>query len=164
MLTSPAKIHAAPAASAFKVRPARRGDGEAISGLLRQLGYENAADNQTVNWVVSHPEIEVIVAADSRDSAIGMISFSHRPQLRMRGRIATIDELVVSEDWRRRGVGQALIKKVLERAKVLSVKRVELVTHVGRDEIPHEFYRGCGFAEADAGVMRHVELDFQNRS
>jgi GNAT superfamily N-acetyltransferase len=161
-LTSTAHPSAAPA-PAFKVRPARRGDGEAISALLRQLGYENAADTQTMNWVISHPEIEVFVAGDAHDRPVGMISFSHRPQLRMKGRIITVDELVVAETWRRRGVGRALLKKVLDRARTLSAKRIELVTHVKREELPQEFYRACGFAEADVGVFRCVDLDFQRR-
>ena len=145
----------------FRVRPARRGDAEAISGLLKELGYPNAPDLSTVNWVVSHPEMEVLVAADSHDRAVGMLSFSHRPQLRMNGRIATIDELVVAPAWRRRGLGRALIARALERARSLSCKRMELVTHRARGEYVRTFYSACGFDEASSTVLRHRELDFQ---
>ena len=164
LITSTLKVNSAPAPGTFKVRPARRGDGEAISALLKQLGYVNAADAQTMNWVISHPEIEIVVAGDAQDRAIGVCTFSHRPQLRMRGRLATIDELVVAEGWRRKGVGRALLKKVIDRAKVLSVKRIELITHNPRASVPREFYAACGFVEADVGVMRFGELDFQRGS
>lgn len=148
---------------AFRIRPARRGDVEAIASLMNELGYPNAPDAASVHWVLSHPEMEVIVAADSLDKPIGLITLSHRPQLRMKGRIATIDELVVTERWRRKGVGRTLVRRAIERAKSLSVKRVELLTHLGRNEMPRAFYESCGFAEADSAVMRLTELDFQKR-
>ena len=144
----------------FHIRSARCRDAEAIGGLLRELGYAEGADAATVQWVISHPEMDVFVAADSRDRAIGMVSLSHRPQLRMRGRIATIDELVVTREWRGRGVGRELLKRALARAKVLSVRRVELVTHVGKSDVPRRFYEADGLREADAMVLRLLEVDF----
>ena len=79
-----------PSRPAFRVRPARRGDAEALATLLAELGYPGSADQATVHWVISHPEIEVFVAGDAQDKAVGMIAFSHRPQLRARGRVATL--------------------------------------------------------------------------
>lgn len=147
----------------FRVRPARRGDAEALAALLGELGYPGAADTSTVHWVLSHPEMAVIVAADPQDKPVGMLSLSHRPQLRMKGRIVTIDELVVTAAWRRRGVGKALMKHALERAKVLTARRVELNTHKGRGEAVRAFYESCGFQEADSMVMRLTEGDFLRR-
>ena len=147
----------------FRVRSARRGDAEALALLLAELGYPGAADTSTVHWVLSHPEMDVIVAADAMDKPVGMITLSHRPQLRMKGRIVTIDELVVSATWRRKGVGRALMKHALERARVLTAKRVELHTHKGRGEAVRAFYESCGFQEADSLVMRLTEGDFQRK-
>ncbi len=128
--------------------------------MLKELGYPNGGDINTVNWVISHPEMEIFVAGDAQDRPVGVVTLSHRPQLRMKGRIATIDELIVTESWRRRGVGKALLARAFERAKVLSVKRLELVTHTGRDQFPRAFYEACGFTLADAAVLRVVDLDF----
>jgi GNAT superfamily N-acetyltransferase len=88
-----------------------------------------------------------------------MLSFSHRPQLRLRGRVATIDELVVTEAWRRRGVGRALVKQILERCKVLSVKQLQLISTQATTEGTRNFYTACGFSEVDAGVFRHLETE-----
>jgi GNAT superfamily N-acetyltransferase len=145
----------------FRVRPARRGDADGIAVLLRELGYPDAADLSTVHWVLSHPEMEVLVAADAHDKAVGMLSLSHRPQLRMKGRMASIDELVVATSWRRRGVGRALIVRAVERARALSCKRLELTTHRSRGDYVRSFYEACGFTEANSAVLRHRDLDFQ---
>ena len=50
----------------FRIRRARRGDSEALASLLRELGHPEGTDTQTVHWVISHPEIEIFVAAVSQ--------------------------------------------------------------------------------------------------
>jgi N-acetylglutamate synthase-like GNAT family acetyltransferase len=138
----------------FKIRPARRGDAEAIRNLLDELGYSKGADSNTVGWIISHPEMEILIAADQQDKAVGLCALSHRPQLRLNGRIATIDELVVTQAWRGKGVGRALLTRATERAKVLSVKRLEILNHHGHAD-PREFLHKCGFTVADAIVFRY---------
>jgi len=137
----------------FRVRLARRGDGEQLGVLLAELGHGGAGDTATVHWVLSHPEIEVHVAADVSDRPLGLLSFSHRPQLRLSGRVATIDELVVLPSARRQGVGRALVKRALERARVLSVKRVELQLPSVPDEATYRFCEAMGFRDAERGVV-----------
>jgi len=154
----PTQVHST---SGFRIRPARRGDAEAIAALLSELGYPGGSDAATVNWVISHPEAEIIVAGDSMDRAVGVLTLSHRPQLRMKGRIATIDELVVAPAWRRKGVGRELIRRAMERAKVLSVRRLEVVTHQGFHEEAVAFLKAVGFSLAEAQVLRFQPFDFQ---
>lgn len=148
-----------PDAPAFRIRRARRGDAEAIGNLVKELGYPQGSDSQTINWVISHPEIEIFVASDSHDKPVGMVTLSYRPQLRLRGRIGTVDELVVAEAWRNKGIGRALLQTVVERARALSMKRLEIVSHVTRQETKKDFYAACGFDEADAMVLRHGEVE-----
>ena len=152
-----------PDAPPFRIRRARRGDAESLASLLREMGYPQGSDAQTVHWVISHPEIEIFVAADTQDRPVGMVSLSHRPQLRLRGRIATVDELVVTETWRRRGVGRALIRQILERCKVLSAKQLQLISPMASTPETRSFYIACGFSEVDSGVFRYLETEGQQR-
>jgi len=140
----------------YRVRLARRGDGEQLGLLLAELGHPGSGDTSTVHWVLSHPEIEVHVAADPSDRPMGVLSFSHRPQLRLSGRIATIDELVVLPAARRQGVGRALVQRALERARVLSVKRVELQLPSEPTEATYRFCEAMGFEDAERGVVTRV--------
>lgn len=141
-----------PPTAAFKVRPARRGDAQPLVQLLAEEGA--IADAHTVTWIISHPEMELMVAADMLDKAIGFVTLSHRPILKMGGRSATIDELVVTKSWRRKGVGRELIKRVVERAKVLTVKRLEVQTFGPVTEELSAFFNACGFEQAMVGVFR----------
>lgn len=158
MALYPTKV-SGPDAPAFRIRRARRGDAEAVANLVKELGYPQGSDSQTIAWVISHPEIELFVASDSHDKPVGMVTLSYRPQLRLRGRIGTVDELVVAEAWRKKGIGRALLQTVVERARALSIKRLEIVSHVTRQDTNKTFYARCGFDEADAMVLRHGEVE-----
>jgi N-acetylglutamate synthase-like GNAT family acetyltransferase len=141
------------------VRPARRGDLPEVASLLRELGYAEGGDSTTFSWVLSHPEMEVFVATDQMDRPIGVISMSHRPQLRLGGRVASIDELSVTEAWRGKGVGKELVARAVARGKVLGVKRIELATHRGRASYQRGFYEKRGFVEVDSAILRLAETE-----
>lgn len=134
------------------MRPARRGDASPIVALLGEIGV--AADPNTVTWIISHPEMELLVAADALDKVIGFITFSHRPVLKTGGRAATIDELNVAKAWQRKGVGRELLRRVVERAKVLSVRRLEVQTYAALTPELTTFFKACGFAPAESAVLR----------
>ncbi|MCU0697330.1 MAG: GNAT family N-acetyltransferase [Myxococcaceae bacterium] len=141
-----------PKAAPFKVRPARRGDAPGIVAILNEAGA--AADTQTFTWIISHPEVEVLVAADPLDKVIGVVSLSHRPLLKVGGRAASIDELGVARAWIRKGVGRELLKRAVERARVLGVKRLEVQTFAGVTDEVDAFFRATGFERANVGVFR----------
>ncbi len=113
-----------------------------------------AADPNTVTWIISHPEMELMVASDAFDKVVGFITLSHRPVLKTGGRAGTIDELNVAKAWQRRGVGRELLKRVVERAKVLSVKRLEVETYGAVTPELKAFFAACDFEPAEVGVFR----------
>jgi GNAT superfamily N-acetyltransferase len=141
-----------PAGQAFKVRPARRGDAAPAVAILAEVGAPG--DAHTFTWIISHPEVEVLIAADPLDKPIGFVTLSHRPLLKVGGRAASIDELVVTAAWRRKGVGRALLRRAAERAKVLSVKRLEVQTLGPVSDEVRAFFRACDFEPAEVGTFR----------
>lgn len=121
---------------------------------MTELGF--SADAATVTWIVSHPEMELLVAADSLDKAIGLVCLAHRPQIRLGGRVASIEELMVTQTWRRKGVGRELLKRAVERARVLGVKKVEVQSLTANAPEAAAFFAACGFMPADSSVFRLV--------
>jgi ribosomal protein S18 acetylase RimI-like enzyme len=127
----------------FKVRRARRGDATPILALLADANL--SCDSSTVNWIISHPEMEIFVAADTFDKALGFLTLSHRPMLKASGRTASVDELIVASAVRRRGVGRELLRHGVERARVLGVKRLQIEARHHEIEVALPFLKACGF-------------------
>lgn len=111
-----------------RIRPVRRGDRDSIYRLLSEAGVNVPAAEQsnTLSWIVSHPETEVLVAVDPLDRGVGMIALAHRPSLHIGGRMASIESLVVTQAMRRKGIGSELLERALSRARMLGCKEVEV--------------------------------------
>ena len=133
----------------YRIRPLKRGDKEALFRLLAADGWTVPAHEQetVLSWVVQHPEIESFVAhhAVSYASVFAVLTLSHRPQLRLGGRIACIDLFAVEAGYRGNGVGNDLLAQAMRRAEALGCKRFELRLPGMRD-YRHDFFEEHGFA------------------
>jgi len=69
------------------------------------------------------------------------------------GTRARIEDLVVQETARDKGVGKALVLKAIETARALGVEAVELTSHPSR-EAAITLYKKLGFEKRDTHVYR----------
>ena len=138
-----------PSGKDYRVRPLKRGDRDAAFKLLAADGWVVPANEQelAISWVVQHPEMESFVAHDAAafSRLFGMITMSHRPQLRLGGRVACIDLFLVPKEHAGKGIGEDLFAQALRRAEALGCKRMELYLPPERDD-RHAFFEGKGFA------------------
>jgi GNAT superfamily N-acetyltransferase len=134
----------------YRIRSLRRGDRDAIFKLLAADGWVVPANDQelAISWVVQHPEIESFVAHDAAafSRLFGMIAMSHRPQLRLGGRVACIDMFLIAPDQRHKGIGHDLLSQALRRSEALACKRVEVYLPAGKDD-RHAFFESSGFSK-----------------
>jgi GNAT superfamily N-acetyltransferase len=140
---------------AVVLRKARPGDAAAVRVLLLALGYDDLPPReyaQTFSLVVAHPEVDVRVAVDGK-AVVGLLTLSHRPQLRLAGRIGCIDELVVAASHRGAGIGTQLVEAACVRARELGCVRVDLQTARARESFQRGFYRKRGFRELESALL-----------
>lgn len=139
----------------YRLRPLKRGDRDAVFKLLAADGWPVAADDQelAISWVVQHPEMETVVAHDaaSYNRVLGLLTLSHRPQLKLGGRVACIDLFAVAEEHRHKGIGADLLGQALRRAEALGCKRMELYLPAAR-EYRHDFFEQHGFSQGTGGL------------
>jgi N-acetylglutamate synthase-like GNAT family acetyltransferase len=139
------------------IRRARPGDATPVRALVRQLGYEpdDRGYDETFAQVARHPEAAVFVAQIGT-RVVGYLAMSHRPQIRLAGRVASIDELAVDEQERARGIGGDLLRAAIAHARSLGCERVDLQTSRDRASYERGFYSSRGLSEIDSAVFRQT--------
>jgi GNAT superfamily N-acetyltransferase len=132
----------------WRLRPLNRGDREAAFKLVAGDGWVVPSHEQeaVLSWVVQHPELESFVAHDTfaYRRLFAIMTMSHRPQLRLGGRVASIDLFVVDPEQRHRGIGHDLLSQAMRRAEALACKRLEMLLPELRSE-RHTFFESYGF-------------------
>src|SRR5207247_11459185 len=114
--------------------------------LMSELGYPGLSLPhfvKTYHALLEHPSMFLIVAEDENAEVIALASLTSRPQLRLTGRLVTIDELVVADRARGQGLGRKILKAAEAMARRLGARKLELATdrdpvsYLGRCYIAH---------------------------
>jgi GNAT superfamily N-acetyltransferase len=143
--------------SPFQIRNATEHDEQAAYRLIVALGYPDLPLEgfaQIFREVLESQSYQVFIASDAAGRALGLMTISHRPQMRLAGAILCIDELTVSPEARGTGVGRALLQEARKVARKQKARRIELHTSRARESYHRNFYRKNGFTEADSALMR----------
>ncbi len=138
------------------VRPAVDADAESARALIRELGY-GGLDAQTFSRgfaAVLADSTQRAWVAEKDGQVVGLMSLSVRPQLRLGGSIVTIDEIVVTEHARGKGIGTRLLEFAKAEAARVGARRLELHTARRLPSYARGFYTRNGFTEIDSAVMR----------
>lgn len=123
------------------------GDFEGIFPLLQQLW-----PNQSLNRATLHALFNESLRADSRvllratinEEIAGFGSMTIKSHLWHAGLIAWVDELVVEQKYRGRGIGRTLLARLIESARERGCRAMELDSAFRRVE-SHSFYEKLGF-------------------
>jgi ribosomal protein S18 acetylase RimI-like enzyme len=144
------------------IRKAKKSDLPAIGKLLAEL--VNAMDDtegidigialKTCEQLLNHVKSHFLVA-EIGASLVGFINFTVRQTLLHQSPSGLIDELVVTKEYRGKGVGKQLVLATLEKCRQLGCCEVEVSTEKTNVKA-REFYRKCGFEER--GTLFEVDL------
>ncbi|MEO6954939.1 MAG: GNAT family N-acetyltransferase [Polyangia bacterium] len=142
-------------AERLAIRRARPGDSAAVRTLVKQLGYspDDRAYDETFTQVARHPEAAVFVAHRS-SRVVGYLAMTHRPQIRIGGRVASVDELAVDGGDRGAGAGTLLLEAAVAHARSLGCARIEVLCSRARESYTRGFYETRGMAEIETAVYR----------
>ncbi|MBE0431695.1 MAG: GNAT family N-acetyltransferase [Dehalococcoidia bacterium] len=146
------------------IREAAQSDLPAIERLLEELiaAMVNAQgiDPATVAGNCRDSLIDGsshMLVADAGGTLVGFINFATRQAILHRSPSGLVDELVVAESYRGRGIGRQLVLAAVERCRGLGCCELEVSTEKTNTRA-REFYRKCGLEER--GVL--LELDLQS--
>ena len=144
------------------VREAIKSDLTAVGKLLEELA--DAMDStEGINTEIALKNYERLLndagshflVAAREGTPVGFINFTVRQTIMHESPSALIDELVVAEEYRGKGVGRQLVQAAIEKCRRLGCCEVEVSTEKTNLKA-RKFYKQCGFEEI--GTLFEVDL------
>ena len=130
---------------------------EAIGRLVGQLSDSSPPpDREQLERIVASPATALLVARDDTGGIVGsltLVSFRIPTGLRTR-----IEDVVVDERARGKGVGLALNRAALEMARDMGAAGTDLTSRPSR-AAANRLYQKMGFEQRDSNVYRYRHAD-----
>jgi ribosomal protein S18 acetylase RimI-like enzyme len=126
----------------------------AFERLIPQLSRSNPPPGQAQLEAIARSDASILLVARDRDAGgaiVGSLTLVVFPI--PTGRRAWIEDVVVDEAAERRGIGTALNRAALERARAAGAKTVDLTSRPSR-EAANRLYRRIGFEPRETNVYR----------
>ena len=129
------------------LRPCTHADFSDVLRLLQQLWPNQRFDQARLQEIFERAltsDAQRLICAVDDGRLIGFCSLTLKNNLWQQGYLGHIDELVVDETCRGRGIGTQLLNAIVEIAKKCGCRRVELDSAFHR-QAAHKFYEREGF-------------------
>lgn len=105
--------------------------------------------------IVVDPNNELVVAVID-EAVVGMLQITFIPYLTFQGRWrALVEGVRVSSETRSHGIGTALLRRAIERARERNCVMVQLTTDRSRQDALR-FYERFGFVSSHDGMKLHL--------
>ena len=125
---------------------------EAFDRLTPQLSSSNPPPtDDALRAIIASPASLLLIARDDRGSILGSLTLVVFPI--PTGIRAWIEDVVVDEAARGQGVGEALNRAALDRARAEGARTVDLTSRPSR-EAANRLYKRLGFVERATNVYR----------
>lgn len=121
-----------------------------MDALIKQLDAEKSCSLHTLQAVLDSPTVELWVAREG-ERIVGMVTLTISQ--RIGGKSARIEDVVVQEAYRGKGLGKLLCQNVIKRAKASGVYSLQLTSRRER-KVANKLYQKLGFELRDTNSYR----------
>ncbi|MEV7872303.1 GNAT family N-acetyltransferase [Streptomyces sp. NPDC088124] len=142
------------------IRPASQTDLHGLLALYAELNPDDtplSAESAGSIWkAVRHQQGRTVLVADLDGTLVGTADCVVLPNLTRGGRsILVVENVVVSNAHRRRGVGRHLMEAAVQLAESTGCYKIQLLAADGYEA--HTFYEACGFRPLAQGFRRYLD-------
>jgi ribosomal protein S18 acetylase RimI-like enzyme len=142
----------------ISIREAQLGDEPLVVGLIQELaeagGDSSPITEEYVRTYLAFPDSHVLLA-EVQGRAIGLLSYTIRPDLYHAASSGLIEELVVLRTDRGRGVASALLSEVLQRLAAAGCVEVSVATMPDNADA-QRLYRSHGLVDEAIFLETHL--------
>ena len=128
-----------------------------LLGILFESEAEFSADAEkqrsALQAILSDPAKGKIYVAREGREVVAMASLLYTISTAEGGKAALFEDLITAPEHRKRGIGAALLKHVIEQARAEGVLRITLLTDM-QNERAQAMYRRAGFVGSPMKPMR----------
>lgn len=131
----------------FNIIKADKNDFEGIFLLLMQLWVDKKFDKEKLKKAFLsglEDDAQEYLVIKYEKQIVGFASLTVRNSLWIEGRIGHIDELIIDQKLRSKGIGTRLMQELIKLAKTKGCNRIEADTGFQRKRT-HKFYELLGF-------------------
>jgi len=100
-----------------------------------------------ITKILENCEIGSIIIAKESDKIVGMINILFTISTALGARVALLEDMIISKNYRNQGIGSKLIKYAIKFAKDNECLRITLLTDED-NYIAHSFYTKEGFSRS----------------
>lgn len=139
------------------IRPASASDLESVYKLLNQLKgapHNRDAFERNYHENMSDPLIHYLVALHN-GKPIGFVSLHVQRILHHANRTGELQELIIDERYRGKGVGKQLMIAAEGLARSLGLEEIELTTRLHRSDA-QEFYKSLGYSNSHLKFVKEL--------
>jgi ribosomal protein S18 acetylase RimI-like enzyme len=118
-----------------------------------EFSPDAAKQEAALKLILTDPKVGRIFVARDGKKAVAMASMLYTVSTAEGGRAGLFEDLVVHTDFRKQGIGEALLKHVVAQAKAEGLLRLTLLTDM-QNERAQAMYRRAGFTGSPMKPMR----------
>lgn len=118
-----------------------------------EFSADAAKQEAALRTILADPKTGRLYVAKDGAKVVAMASLLFTVSTAEGGRVALFEDLVVHEDYRKQGIGAALLQYVIDEARTEGVLRLTLLTDM-QNEQAQALYRRLGFVGSPMKPMR----------
>ncbi len=146
----------------YTIRPANINDSIRCAELLsilfsqeREFTPDPIVHRNGLESIIKNPETGSVFVYESDGFIQGMVVILFTVSTALGKKVAILEDMIVSPEYRQNGVGTSLVRYAVDYATNEGCGRITLLTDYDNDAA-QVFYRKCGFIKSDMAAFRKL--------
>ena len=121
----------------------------------REFNPDPVLQRKGLEMIVNNPDAGFVLVCEIDGIVQGMVLILFTISTALGIKVAILEDMIVSPDFRGKGVGTRLVRQAIESAVAQGCGRITLLTDHD-NSVAHLLYRKCGFSRSDMVVFRRL--------